>query len=41
MKIIVGIPAFNEERTIAEVIAKCRPYQTIVLNNNSIDRTQQ
>ncbi|MCT4559895.1 MAG: glycosyltransferase family 2 protein [Crocinitomicaceae bacterium] len=43
-KIVVVIPAFNEEKSIAKVIAdipKDWVSDTIVVNNNSTDRTEQ
>lgn len=41
-KILIGVPAFNEEDTITEVILKFRNYGDVfVLNDGSTDGTQQ
>ena len=43
MKIIAIIPAFNEEQTISEVIARVRKFvdKVIVINDGSTDKTEQ
>jgi len=43
MRIIAIIPAFNEEKTIAEVLTNTRPFidQIIVVNDGSHDRTAE
>ena len=42
-KIIVVIPAYNEEETIGNVIKKCKSYtnEIIVVNDGSTDRTEK
>lgn len=40
MKLVVIIPAFNEERTVADVIGKI-PYPVIVIDDGSSDATAQ
>ena len=41
MKIIAGIPAFNEEKSIGKVIKETKKHvnQVIVVNDGSNDRT--
>ena len=43
MKVIALIPAYNEEKTIAEVLEKTRPHvdRVLVINDGSSDRTEQ
>ncbi len=43
MKIIAIIPAYNEEKTIADVIKKTRNFvdEIVVINDGSSDRTEQ
>ena len=43
MRTIAIIPAFNEEKTIAEVLTNTRPFidQIIVVNDGSHDRTAE
>lgn len=43
MRIIAVIPAFNEEKTIAEVLTNTRPFvdEIIVVNDGSSDRTAE
>ena len=49
MKIIITIPAYNEEKTLPKVIAEIRQvmektdydYQIMVLNDGSIDQTKR
>jgi glycosyltransferase involved in cell wall biosynthesis len=40
-KVLVGIPAFNEERTIAKIIVKCQKFaeRIVVVDDGSIDDT--
>lgn len=41
MKVCVGIPAFNEERTVGLVAALCKPYgEVYVWNDGSTDETE-
>ncbi len=41
MKIVIGLPAYNEEKTIAEIIQKLKPIvnKVIVCDDGSTDRT--
>ena len=43
MKIVVGIPAFNEEKNIGKIIAKLNKVANVVIvcNDNSTDSTKE
>jgi cellulose synthase/poly-beta-1,6-N-acetylglucosamine synthase-like glycosyltransferase len=42
-KIIVGLPAYNEERTIASIVLRVAEYadEVIVVNDGSTDKTEK
>lgn len=41
-KILIGIPAYNEEKTIAQIVEKSKPYgDVLVINDGSTDHTAE
>ncbi|MEG1859873.1 MAG: glycosyltransferase, partial [Christensenellaceae bacterium] len=45
MKLLVFIPAYNEEKSIKKVVdnlvLKCPQYDYVIINDGSTDRTEQ